>query len=411
MRTALLAWDYPPAPSGLSTAAREIAESLSALGVTVTVFTLDRTGSGDHAGVGIEGIGLPPGSRLARLRLWGSAGHLAAPIAFRRAVLRAHARHPFDCIEATNWYGPAALLGGGAAPPLVTRNSTPAAFSREPAASLRDRLDGLAADRLERRQARASAGLISNTGEHAARMTALYGLQPARPHTVRPHTVRPHTARPHAVIGLSLPPEMLERGRAAPYPEATGGPVRLLFVGRAEPRKGFDLLLAAAAILGADCEAGTLPPFEIALVGVPEADLPPDCPAAARRRLRPLGRIDAVALEAAYARAHVVLAPSRYESFGLVYQEALAHGRPVVACAQDASARAFIGGPGAGLLAREATGAALAEAIRPLLLDSALRLRLRDRALSASGAFDRARLGAETLALYERAIAAARQGR
>lgn len=396
MRTALLAWDYPPAPSGLSTAAREIAESLSALGITVTVFTLDRTGAGGHAGVGIEGIGLPPGSSLARLRLWGSAGHLAAPIAFRRAVLRAHARHPFDCIEATNWYGPAALLGGGEAPPLVTRNSTPAAFSREPAASLRDRLDGLAADRLERRQARASAGLISNTGEHAMRMTALYGL---------------HPARPHAVIGLSLPPEMLERARAAPYPEATDGPVRLLFVGRAEPRKGFDLLLAAAAILGADCEAGTLPAFEIALVGVSEADLPADCPAVARRRLRPLGRIDTVALEAAYGRAHAVLAPSRYESFGLVYQEALAHGRPVVACAEDASARAFIGGPGAGILAQEATGAALAEAIRPLLLDSALRLRLRDRALAASGAFDRARLGAETLALYERAISGARQGR
>ena len=32
MRTALIAWDYPPSPSGLSTAAREIAESLGAAG-------------------------------------------------------------------------------------------------------------------------------------------------------------------------------------------------------------------------------------------------------------------------------------------------------------------------------------------------------------------------------------------
>lgn len=396
MRTALLAWDYPPSPSGLSTAAREIAESLSALGVAVTVFTLDRTGVGEVGGVTVEGIGLAPSSGLARLRLWGSAGHLAAPAAFRRAVRRAHARAPFDCIEATNWYAPAALLAHRSGPVLVTRNSTPAAFTRGRAASLRDRLDGLSADRLERWQAGGSAGLISNTGEHAARMTGLYGLRPMQP---------------HAVIGLSLPPDMLKRGRGAPYPDAADGPVRLLFVGRAEPRKGFDLLLSAAAILGSDCEAGALPPFEIALVGVPETDLPADCPGVARRRLRPLGRIDAAALDALYARAHAVLAPSRYESFGLVYQEALAYGRPVVACAEDASARAFVGVPGAGVLAREATGAALADAIRPLLQDFALRLVLREKALAASGAFDRARLGAETLALYERAIAAARQGR
>jgi len=390
LRTALLAWDYPPAPSGLSTAAREITESLSALGVAVTVFTLDRTGCQERDGVTVRGLGLPPGSALARLRRWGSLGHLAAPLAFRRAVLRAHARTPFDCVEATNWYAPAALLVGTALP-LVTRNSTPAAFTRGRAVSLRDRLDGLTADRLERRQARGSAGLISNTAEHAARMIDLYGLGPARP---------------HAVVGLSLPPDRLERGRAAPYPDGTGGPLRLLFVGRAERRKGFDCLLAAAAILGAEAEACTLPPFVIDLVGVPETDLPADLPAAARRCLRPLGRIDAPALDAAYAASHAVLAPSRYESFGLVYQEALAYGRPVVACAEDASARAFVGAPEAGRLAWEATGPALADAIRPLLLDPALRLGLRKNALSASGAFDRARLGSETLALYARAMTA-----
>lgn len=400
LRTALLTWDYPPAPSGLSTAAQEIAESLSALGVAVTVFTLDRTGTEACGGITIRGLGLAPGSTLARLRLWGSAGHLAAPLAFRRAVLRNHAQAPFDCIEATNWYAPASLLVG-IGPPLVTRNSTPAVFTRGPAAALRDRLDGLAADRLERRQARGSAGLISNTTAHAARMVELYGLRPSQP---------------HAVIGLSLPPDRLERGRAAPYPDASE-PVRLLFVGRAEHRKGFDCLLSAVAILATEAEAGALPAFRVDLVGVPEADLPPDLPLSVRRCLHALGRIEAPALDAAYAAAHAVLAPSRYESFGLVYQEALAYGRPVVACAEDASARAFVGAPQAGLLAQAATGAALADAIRPLLRDPALRLRLRAKALAASGAYDRARLGSETLALYERAIAAAgpaaaaRQGR
>ena len=142
MRTALLAWDYPPAPSGLSTAAREIAESLAEAGAEVTVFTLDRTGRRRVGGVAVVGLALPAGGALARLRLLGPAGHLAAPVAFRRAVLAAHGRAPFDVVEATNWYAPAALLAGRRGLPLVTRSSTPAAFTRDPAGTLRDRLDG-----------------------------------------------------------------------------------------------------------------------------------------------------------------------------------------------------------------------------------------------------------------------------
>ena len=61
MRTALLAWDYPPAPSGLSSAAREIAESLAESGADVTVFTLDRGGRERVGGVTVEGLALPPG--------------------------------------------------------------------------------------------------------------------------------------------------------------------------------------------------------------------------------------------------------------------------------------------------------------------------------------------------------------
>lgn len=393
MRTALLAWDYPPAPSGLSTAAREIAESLAGAGADVTVFTLDRNGRERVGGVTVAGLALPPGGGLARLRLWGSVGHLAAPLAFRQAVLAAHARTPFAVVEATNWYAPAVLLAGRRDLPLVTRSSTPAAFTRGGVAGLRDRLDGLAADALERCQARGSAGLIANTAEHGAVIARAYRLS---------------GRQLSAVIGLSLPPEILGSARDAAYPEEAS-PIRLLFVGRAEARKGFDALLGAVAILAEEQDRGALPPFRLDLVGVPPGDLPPDLPASARLRLRARGRIDAAALALAYADAHAVLSPSRYESFGLVYQEAMAYGRPVVACAEDASARAFVGAAGAGPLAEAATGPALAHALRPLLADPDLRRAYRTRALAAAGRFDRASLGRETLALYEAAIAAVRR--
>ncbi|MCF4129980.1 glycosyltransferase family 4 protein [Methylobacterium sp. SyP6R] len=394
MRTALLAWDYPPAPSGLSTAAREIAESLSEAGADVTVFTLDRAVIERVGGVTVAGISLPPAGGLASLRRWGSVGHLAAPLAFRRAVLAAHAGSPFDVIEATNWYAPAVLLAGRRDLPLVTRSSTPAAFTRGPAPSLRDRLDGGTADALERRQARGSAGLIANTAAHGAVIGQAYRLS---------------GRQPDAVIGLSLPPEVAGRARDAAYPEADA-PLRLLFVGRAELRKGFDALMGALAILAAEAERGALPPFRLDLVGVPPGDLPADLSDAARARLHARGRIGAGALAEAYAEAHAVLAPSRYESFGLVYQEALAYGRPVVACAEDASARAFVGAPEAGPLAAAATGPALADALRPLLRDPGLRRAYRARALAAAGRFTRGSLARATLDLYGRAIAAARGG-
>ena len=161
-------------------------------------------------------------------------------------------------IEATNWYAPAALLARRRDLPLVTRSSTPAAFTRGPGATLRDCLDGRTADALERAQARGSAGLIANTAEHGAVIARAYRLS---------------GRQPSAVIGLSLPPEICSSARAAPYPE-TDSPLRLLFVGRAEARKGFDALLAAVAILAAEQAAGALPPFRLDLVGVPPNDLP-----------------------------------------------------------------------------------------------------------------------------------------
>lgn len=391
MRTALVTWNYPPWPSGLATAAGEIAESLALAGVEVTVFDLGRIGREAVGAVTVVGCAIAEESRLARLRRWGGAGHLAAPIAFRNAVLAEHLMRPFDVVEATNWYAPAVLLTRRSTMVLVTRNSTPAAFSRDSPATLRDRVDASVADRLERRQARASHGHISNTAEHGCRVIAEYGLS--------------ESSMPHAVIGLSLPPDMMERGRAAGYPEPPrGAPIRLLFVGRAEHRKGFDALMAAMEILAPEADAAGLPAFELRLAGIDRPTLGNEFSDAALRRIRPLGALTPEALFAEYAGAHAVVAPSRYESFGLVYQEGIAFGRPMVASDEDASARAFVGAVGAGSMAARTTGPAVADAIRPLLVDPGIRQTLRAKAIEAAGRFDRATLGRETLALYEAAI-------
>ncbi len=314
-------------------------------------------------------VGAEPaaGGGVARLRLWGGVGHLAAPLAVRRAILAEHVSRPFDVVEATNWYAPAALLARRPPMALVTRNSTPAAFSRDPATRARDRFDGWAADRLEAAQARGSShALISNTADHGRRIAAEYGLIEGD--------------RPHAVIGLSLAPAMLARARAASYPETRDGePIRILFVGRPEHRKGFDAILGAAEILGREADAGTLPGFAIRLAGVDAEALEPAGPGE-RSRFVPLGRVPEADLAREYEAAHAVLAPSRYESFGLVYQEGMAYGRPMVASNEDASARAFVGTTGAGSMARETTPAALADALRPVIRDPACATLARARA-------------------------------
>jgi glycogen synthase len=386
MRCCLLAWDYPPSPSGLSTAAREIAESLAAAGCDMTVVTLDRVGVQQERGVRVIGAAMDKGAPLARLRLWGGIGHLAAPVAFRRAVRALHGERPFDIVEATNWYAPAALLGRPGDAPLVSRISTPAAYSRTEAHGPRERLDNLAADRLEHRQIARSSGLISNSAVHARGMESHYGIG---------------SGVPHAVIGLSLPPEFLAVAADAPFD--TDGPARILFVGRAEERKGFAELLAAVERLAAEAETGSGAEFSLRLLGVSEADLPGGLSPAARARTEALGRQPQERLMREYASAHIVAAPSRYESFGLVYQEAMAFGRVILASATDSSARDFVAD--GGVLADETSVDAITDALRPLVASADLRKHHRERALKAAGRFTRQSLAQETLDLYRAAIA------
>jgi glycosyltransferase involved in cell wall biosynthesis len=99
------------------------------------------------------------------------------------------------------------------------------------------------------------------------------------------------------------------------------------------------------------------------------------------------GPVDDAALGAAYAAADLFVLPSRYEGYGTVYAEALAHGLPVVACSV---------GPVPGLVGEEAALLvepgdvhALSGALDLLHIDADLRSRMSAAARRRAGELPR----------------------
>jgi glycosyltransferase involved in cell wall biosynthesis len=146
----------------------------------------------------------------------------------------------------------------------------------------------------------------------------------------------------------------------------------LLAMGRLHEAKALDVALTALVqlpeaylwIAGAGPEAARLKAMTTAL--------------GLDARVRFLGwRTDASAL---YRTADVCVFPSRYEPLGNVVIQAWAHGLPVVAAASQGP-RALIEPGKDGLLAPIDDAQALADSVRRLLGDKALRKRLADRGL------------------------------
>lgn len=152
------------------------------------------------------------------------------------------------------------------------------------------------------------------------------------------------------------------------------GTLRFLFVGRLERRKGIDTLLAAAPdvlrrfprarldIVGDDslarAEGGTYRAAFEARQDV--ADV------AARIAFH--GRVGEAALREHYRDCDVLVAPSRYESFGLVFVEAMMFGKPVIA-GRAGGAREVIAEGETGLLVPPGDARALGEAMTRLASD------------------------------------------
>lgn len=177
-------------------------------------------------------------------------------------------------------------------------------------------------------------------------------------------------------FGPALPDDVVRARAAAP------GPLRLLFLGNLISRKGLHTLLLA---LEKNHRAGAKIMLDV--IGSPRAD-----PAYTREMqafvavhdLRPTvrfhGALEDAALAAKLEQAHVLVVPSSYEGFGIVYLEGMAFGLPAIGTTAGAAGEIIRHGQNGYLIPPE-DSAALADHLRALASDRDLLARLSLNAL------------------------------
>ena len=217
-----------------------------------------------------------------------------------------HSLKSFDIIEASSNRGVA--LGVSTLrkrPPIFTRVSTTMnqvfqEYDEQPDLNYR-----LAA-RFEISQIKRSDFLVTHTKNHAKITAKDIRIDQSR-----------FSIIPHA-ISLTTNPN-ISNSRSDNF-------VRILFVGRLEARKGIDILISAIPKI---LEKNQNVIFDICGSG---DHLPYQLEFGLQKKVFFHGYQSRDSLEQFYKICDIFVAPSRYESFGLVYLEAMRFGKPVVAC-------------------------------------------------------------------------------
>ncbi|MEM0905820.1 MAG: glycosyltransferase family 4 protein [Pseudomonadota bacterium] len=215
----------------------------------------------------------------------------------------------------------------------------------------------------ERAALQKAKAVIVTSQDTARRLTELFG--------VPSHLI--HVASP----GISADWRQLRRKPVSPP--------KIVSVGSLSPRKGHDILIGALALL-ADLD------FHCDIIGhmPPESGTAKDIAAQIDHlglgdRVRLRGPLDQAEIGPAFEAASIFALATYYEGFGMVFAEAMAAGLPVVGTTGGAV-------PGvvpvtAGRLVPPGDPAAFATALRALLSDEALRMRLGEGARLAGQRF------------------------
>jgi phosphatidyl-myo-inositol alpha-mannosyltransferase len=200
------------------------------------------------------------------------------------------------------------------------------------------------------------------------------------------------------------------------YAAAIGGekvPGRILFIGRAEPRKGLIVLLQAFNQLRREMPSATLRLVGPQWTHVREAATRPGTGLSwPMPGIAALGRVSGEAKIREMAAAELLCVPSlQGESFGIVLAEGLAAGLPVVA-SDLAGYRAVLKDGALGRLVPPGDVAALAQELGEVLEDEDVRRQLSRRGVEAAQELDWDRVADQVLHMYDIAMAkgSARKG-
>jgi glycosyltransferase involved in cell wall biosynthesis len=138
-------------------------------------------------------------------------------------------------------------------------------------------------------------------------------------------------------------------------PLAHGGGPKYLFAGQLIERKGIEELLAAF---------DRVDDGELWIAGAGPLHSLVDEAAARDQRIRALGHLDWEQIAELYGTADVVVFPSRYETWGMVVNEALVHGLPIVTTSEVGAVADLVEPDVTGLVVSPGDVDALAAAMR-----------------------------------------------
>jgi glycogen synthase len=376
---ALLSQQYPPGViGGIGRLTRDLAEGLAGCGHNVHVLTRAAAGSTANTvdfedGVWVHRLiedrdeGLPPSDAKVPPHIWRHSARML------RELKRLNDMHPIDIVEAPIWdvEGFAAILSGEFC--VVTSLHTPIKKVIETNPDWQANMipaKWQAYEQIaeaEKFVATRADGVRANTRAVIETMTRLYGLRLEDERiAILPHGMEDRARR------FAINAQLTHAGNR--------NLVTVLYAGRFEGRKGTDVLLAAIPALCAK-----YPFARFVLVGEDRTLPDGSTLGGAFRSLHAgskilervifTGEVSDTQLEQQLQACDIFVAPSRYESFGLVFLEAMMFAKPVVGCRAGGMNEVIEDGL-TGLLAEPGDVPSLASAIGTLLADAEMRIKL-----------------------------------